>query len=93
MLARYVTDRTFPVSALEVQGSSVTDGQNILIFSTATAFSLSAQDPVSGGVASGVESIVYTVDDAPDQTYVEPFHLTPGTHTIRSPHQASKRSP
>ncbi|MBI2787280.1 MAG: fibronectin type III domain-containing protein [Elusimicrobia bacterium] len=76
-------DLTFPVSALEVQGSSITDAQANLIFSTAAAFSMSAQDPVSQGVASGIDAILFTIDDGPDQAYEAPFQLTPGTHTIR----------
>jgi DNA-binding beta-propeller fold protein YncE len=73
------SDAVPPVSALAVSSPAV-DG----FVSTATVFSLSALDPVSAGVASGVSAILAATDGAALAPYAAPFALTgaDGAHTI-----------
>lgn len=73
-------DATPPLTALSVEGGSTLFGEDVAAAGSATA--LTASDPVSGGVASGVERIVYSVDGGPDQIYAAPLHLGAGRHTI-----------
>ncbi len=73
-------DATPPVSALSVAGGTTLFGQDLA--SAGSEISLSAADPVSGGVASGVERIVYSVDGGPDQAYTAPFSLGEGSHAV-----------
>lgn len=47
-----------------------------------TEFSLLAQDPVSGGLASGVAEVSFSVDGGPAQAYAAPFRLPEGAHTL-----------
>jgi hypothetical protein len=58
-------DLTPPVSSLQVLGSSITMAQGITGISVADPVALSAIDPVSNGVASGVNTIYYVVDADP----------------------------
>jgi hypothetical protein len=55
-------DATAPISALQVLGSSATDSFGNLLVSSTTPIALSAVDPISNGVASGVNAIFYVVD-------------------------------
>lgn len=75
-------DRTPPVTYFDVHGASATvEGR--LYVSTSASLALAAFDPVSGGVASGVESIFYAIDggSSSPQAYMGEFMLDPGTHT------------
>jgi len=58
-------DLTPPQTQLQVLGSSGTDSQGNLFVASVTSFSLSAFDPVSNGVASGVNTIYYLIDADP----------------------------
>ncbi|MCM2304461.1 MAG: hypothetical protein NDJ72_07140, partial [Elusimicrobia bacterium] len=73
-------DATPPSSALSVAGGSTLFGQDLA--AAGSAISLSAVDPVSGGVASGVERIVYSVDGGADRAYTAPFSLGEGRHAV-----------
>lgn len=73
-------DATPPVSALSVAGGTTLFGQDLA--AAGSAVSLSAADPVSGGVASGVGKIVYSVDGGADQAYTAPFSLGEGRHAV-----------
>ena len=55
-------DSTSPQSALVVNGASGTDENGFLLISSMTALSISAVDPLSGGVASGVGGVYVAVD-------------------------------
>jgi hypothetical protein len=58
-------DDTSPITTLQVLGSSVTDTAGALLVSSSTPFALSAVDPVSNGVASGVAVTYYVIDQYP----------------------------
>jgi hypothetical protein len=73
-------DATPPLSALTVAGGTTLFGQDLA--AAGSAVSLSAVDPVSGGIASGVERIVYAVDGGADRAYAAPFVLGAGRHTV-----------
>ncbi|MDP3542004.1 MAG: hypothetical protein Q8T11_05985 [Elusimicrobiota bacterium] len=73
-------DATPPVSALSVAGGTTLFGQDLA--AAGSAVSLSAADPVSGGLASGVEKIVFSVDGGAEQVYTAPFSLGEGRHEI-----------
>ena len=60
-------DATPPVSTLLAAGSSTTTLSGVLVVSTGTALAISAVDPVSNGVASGVGNIYFVVDADPLQ--------------------------
>jgi hypothetical protein len=75
-------DLTPPQTALQVQGSSSTDTQGRVIVSSTTPLSLSAFDPLSHGVASGLASITYALDAGTAAAYAAPFTLSLGTHTV-----------
>ncbi|MBI2787283.1 MAG: IPT/TIG domain-containing protein [Elusimicrobia bacterium] len=75
-------DATAPVSAFEVIGSSLEDSGRVVL-STDSVLSLSAADPVSGGVASGVGDILYSLDGGDPLSYAAPFSLSVGTHVVR----------
>lgn len=73
-------DATPPVSALSVAGGTTLFGQDLA--AAGSEISLSATDPVSAGVASGVGRIVFSVDGGPDQVYSAPFSLGDGSHVV-----------
>jgi sugar lactone lactonase YvrE len=59
-------DLTPPITTLSAVGvSTYTNVQGTLIVSTDTVFSLGSIDPISNGVASGVDMIFYVVDADP----------------------------
>ncbi|MBI3553018.1 MAG: hypothetical protein HY077_10930, partial [Elusimicrobia bacterium] len=58
-------DLTPPITSSQIQGSSATDAQGILNVSSTTTLALSATDPVSNGVASGVGTIFFVIDNDP----------------------------
>ncbi len=58
-------DTTAPVTTPQVLGSSVAGVSGGLAVSSAAAISLSAVDPVSNGVASGLGGVFYVVDADP----------------------------
>lgn len=59
-----LVDSTPPTSTPQVVGSSASV-LGVLVVSSSTLFSLSAADPISNGVASGVGGIFYVVDADP----------------------------
>ncbi|HXS99948.1 MAG TPA: T9SS type A sorting domain-containing protein [Elusimicrobiota bacterium] len=73
--AAYRSDLTPPISSL-----TWTEAPNSA--TTRSSFSISAQDPSSNGVASGVSRVVYSVDGGADAAYAAPFSLALGTHTV-----------
>ena len=77
----FSVDATPPASALSVSGGTTLFGEDLA--AAGSKISLSAADPVSGGVASGVASLVYSVDGGADRAYAAPFSLGEGRHTIR----------
>jgi|GEM_PF-1601143 len=58
-------DLTAPITTLQVAGPSDPSAEYGYVVSTATVFSLSAVDPVSRGVASGVAETYYVIDSNP----------------------------
>jgi len=76
----FQVDATPPLSTLSVAGGTTLFGEDLA--AAGSAVSLTATDPVSGGVASGVASLVYSVDGGADQAYTAPFVLGAGRHTI-----------
>lgn len=76
----FLVDATAPQSALSVEGGTTLFGQDLA--ASGSAVSLSAVDPLSGGVAAGIGNIVYSVDGGADQTYAAPFRLNEGRHTV-----------
>jgi hypothetical protein len=76
----FAVDATAPQTALTVDGGAALLGADML--TAASALSLSAADPVSNGIASGVRQVVYSVDGGADQAYAAPFHLSPGAHSV-----------
>jgi hypothetical protein len=58
-------DLTPPATTLQVQGSSTTDAYGNIDITTTTPISLTAIDPVSNGVTSGVAEIYYLIDQNP----------------------------
>jgi len=76
-------DNTPPITTLLVLGSSSTDVQGRIDIAAATALALSAVDPISNGVASGVARTGYLLDNSSSITvYAGPFQLAVGTHTL-----------
>ncbi|OGR48983.1 MAG: hypothetical protein A2X37_00540 [Elusimicrobia bacterium GWA2_66_18] len=73
--ATYRSDVTLAQSTLSWEGAPGSPTPE-------TAFTLSALDPASNGVASGVRQILYSVDGGPDQVYAQPFQLALGRHTL-----------
>ncbi|MDE2141735.1 MAG: hypothetical protein KGJ84_04920 [Elusimicrobia bacterium] len=81
---RYFTlrsDGTPPVTQLAIQGTQIVSG-GILYVSTGAVFGLTAQDPISHFVASGVNQTLYSVDGGALGPYRTSFSLALGTHTI-----------
>jgi len=74
-------DETRPVSQIEIVGTSTTDAQGDLIYSSGTYILFTATDPISNGVASGLSAIYYSLDNSPFEVYSGTFSLT-GYHTI-----------
>jgi hypothetical protein len=70
-------DDTPPITTLLVLGSSVTDTAGVLLVSSSTPFALSAVDPVSNGVASGVAATYYVIDQYPFSPACENTPLDP----------------
>jgi hypothetical protein len=79
--ASYRIDATPPQSALAIGSGVSLFGVDLL--TPQTALTITAEDPVSGGLASGVEKILYAVDESPEQAYSGPFYLPVGAHTLR----------
>jgi|GEM_PF-3925480 len=68
---------------MQVLGSSSTDAQGRIDIAATTTLALSAVDPLSNGVASGVGRTAYVIDASSSITpYTSPFNLTVGTHTV-----------
>ncbi|MBI2386362.1 MAG: hypothetical protein HYV14_10160 [Elusimicrobia bacterium] len=76
----FQVDATPPMSSLSVSGGTTLFGEDLA--ASGSQISLSAEDPVSGGVASGVASLVYSVDGGADQAYAGPFSVGEGRHTV-----------
>ncbi|MDD5302555.1 MAG: hypothetical protein PHS14_05530 [Elusimicrobia bacterium] len=76
----FLVDATPPMSALSVSGGTTLFGEDLA--GAGSAVSLTAEDPISGGVASGVGRIVYSVDGGADRTYTAPFVLGAGRHAV-----------
>lgn len=74
-------DATPPASLLSLQGTQFVVGTKTFI-STLTWVSLSAQDPVVNGVASGLARLEYRVDTGDYLPYASPFRLTAGSHHL-----------
>lgn len=74
-------DAHAPVSSLRV-ASAVSSLLGRELVTPETDLELSAEDPVSGGVASGVAALTYSVDGGPVAVYAGPFRLPPGEHTV-----------
>jgi hypothetical protein len=74
-------DGTPPVSSLDVADSGVSLF-GIELLTPQTDLALSAEDPVSGGVQSGVARTLYSVDSGAVQTYAGAFRLPAGAHTV-----------
>jgi sugar lactone lactonase YvrE len=60
-------DLTPPVTVLALSGASATSAQGVTLLSSSTLVVLVSTDPVSNGVASGVEAVFYYVDADPTQ--------------------------
>jgi hypothetical protein len=58
-------DLTPPITTLALTGPSDPSSENGYVVSTTTVFSLSAVDPLSNGVASGVSTTYYVIDVNP----------------------------
>lgn len=78
----YTVDATAPATTLVI-GSPVmrVDGRDVV--TADTPLSLSAEDPLSSGVASGILRTLYRIDDGPEAAYSEPFKLASGSHVVR----------
>lgn len=79
-------DNTAPVAGLFVHGAShVAD--DLLFISSTSSLEVTAADPVSGGVAAGIDAIHYRVDAGsitPFELFVSSFALPGGTHVVES---------
>jgi len=76
----FSVDATPPLSTLSVSGGTTLFGEDLA--AAGAAISLSAVDPFSGGLASGVGALVYSVDGGADQAYASPFSVGEGRHTV-----------
>lgn len=76
----FQVDATPPATELSVSGGTTLFGEDLA--AAGSQISLSAEDPVSGGVASGVASLVYSVDGGADRAYAAPFTVGEGRHTV-----------
>lgn len=74
-------DATPPESLLALQGTQFVVGTKTYI-SSMTWLSLSAQDPVVNGAASGLARIDYRVDTGDFLPYSSPFRLNAGSHHV-----------
>ena len=70
-------DGTPPVTEFQVSGSSWTNAQGRLVVSVDHYISLISTDPLSGGVASGIKGVSYTVDLTSDSCHGEPTFTGP----------------
>lgn len=77
--AAYSVDLTAPQTTLSLQGRTLF---GIDIVSPSTQLSLAASDPVSGGVASGVDKTLVSVDGGAESPYSGPFALASGAHQV-----------
>jgi sugar lactone lactonase YvrE len=88
-------DLTPPITTLSAVGvNTYTNSQGTLIVSTDTVFSLSSVDPISNGVASGVDMIYYVInqDPASDACFNTPFDPTQPPGTCANPDYAGSFS-
>ncbi|MFH1784519.1 MAG: Ig-like domain-containing protein [bacterium] len=86
-------DKTAPLSSLTVEGIQLIEG-DVTYISTQSTFTITATDVLSGGVASGVQTISYRIDDgqwanihAPSygtssSAHTLTFDINDGQHTI-----------
>lgn len=79
--ASYRVDATPPVSTLEI-GAPALSLFGVEVMTPDTPLTLTAADPLSNGVTSGVSHIFYSVDGGPEQVYNEPFKLKSGPHSL-----------
>lgn len=75
-------DLTPPVTQIGFTGPVSTTPGGGFAFPANSAVFLTAQDPVSSGVASGVAQTLYAVDAAAPSVYLSTFTLSVGTHTL-----------
>jgi hypothetical protein len=75
-------DGTPPISQIQVIGPSTTDSQGSMVLSTDTMIGLTASDPVSRGVASGLHHISFRIDGSPLAVFKDKFAFPAGHHTI-----------
>lgn len=78
--ASFRVDATPPLTTLSVAGGTTLFGEDLA--AAGSEIALTAVDPVSGGVASGVERLVYSVDGGADRVYDAPFRVGEGRHTV-----------
>ncbi|MBI4422492.1 MAG: hypothetical protein HY554_02125, partial [Elusimicrobia bacterium] len=92
--ARYRRDATAPLTTLSV-GGPVMRLSDEDVLTPETPLALSAADPVSAGVASGVRETVYRIDGGAEQAYAGAFRLPLGRHTVayRSTDRAGNAEP
>ncbi|MBI4376307.1 MAG: hypothetical protein HY549_07635 [Elusimicrobia bacterium] len=76
-------DRTAPVSSLVAGSPQARLVSGELIVSSRTQLAVSADDPVSNGVSSGLDRVIFAVDGGPWSPYSSPFALSgDGSHAI-----------
>lgn len=73
--ATVYVDATAPVTTLSVGAPQFASGATLYV-STATPFTLTPQDPLAGGVASGVSETSYRLDGGAFAPYAAPFTLS-----------------
>ncbi|MBI4349989.1 MAG: hypothetical protein HY550_00990 [Elusimicrobia bacterium] len=75
-------DLAAPVSAHGTSGIIYSSGTGKTYLNPASGIFLNAADPVSGGTASGIDTVEYYVDSEPFIVYTASFSLTEGIRTV-----------
>lgn len=76
-------DATPPVSSADVAAASLRTTSAGFLASGSVLVTLSAVDPQAGGVAGGVERILYSLNGGPVLTYTGPVSLSHGRHVVQ----------
>ncbi|MBI4668260.1 MAG: T9SS type A sorting domain-containing protein [Elusimicrobia bacterium] len=80
-ISSVAVDGTPPVTTL-VTGEPLLIAFGLRLITPQTPISLSAVDPLSNGVASGVREILFSIDQGPPSIFSSTFTLSQGTYQI-----------
>lgn len=81
-VAQFFVDGAAPVTSLSVPEGETVDAFGNVLMASGGHVVLTSSDPVVGGVASGVATVLYSLDSAPTTSYTTGLTMPTGFHRL-----------